>query len=275
VAVITGAQGGMGRSAARLLGRGYDLVLTDSNGPLLDDFVKSLRDEGYTVAAAIAGDLAQPAAVEALARAAEAAGKLGALVHTAGLSPALAGWEDILTVNVVATVRLVAAFEPLLEPGAAAVLLASMAGHMAPAVPEIDAILAQPLDEVFLARMRPYLEKLNDPTDVHGLGNPAYALSKRAVIRLCEALAPAWGAKGARIISISPGTIWTPMGRREAETNPAAAAVVHATPMQRWGTPGDIANAIEFLVSDRASFITGCDLRVDGGVTPALAGVTF
>ena len=60
------------------------------------------------------------------------------------------------------------------------------------------------------------------------------------------------------------------MGRREAETNPGAAAVVAATPMGRWGSPLDIAAAAAFLISDAASFITGCDLRIDGGVTPVL-----
>ncbi|MDE0987610.1 MAG: SDR family oxidoreductase [Pseudomonadales bacterium] len=74
----------------------------------------------------------------------------------------------------------------------------------------------------------------------------------------------------ARIVSISPGTIYTPMGRAEHDSNPAAAAVVQATPVGRWGSPNDIAAACEFLVSDQASFITGTDLRVDGGVTPAL-----
>ena len=65
------------------------------------------------------------------------------------------------------------------------------------------------------------------------------------------------------------------MGRKEAENNPAALRVVEATPVGRWGSVLDIASAVEFLISDQAGFITGCDLRIDGGVTPLLAGVTF
>jgi NAD(P)-dependent dehydrogenase (short-subunit alcohol dehydrogenase family) len=183
-------------------------------------------------------------------------------------------WDAILRTNLLGTEFLLDAIEPLLNPGTCAVLIASIAGHRAPAEPEIDAILAAPRAADLLQRMQPHLQRLAG-SDARDLGGLAYALSKRAVIRLVEARAAAWAAKGARIVSISPGTIWTPMGRKSAQDNTRSARVVAATPIGRWGKATDIASAAAFLASEDASFITGCDLRIDGGVTPALEGVTF
>jgi NAD(P)-dependent dehydrogenase (short-subunit alcohol dehydrogenase family) len=275
IAIITGAAGGMGQACARLFGRRYDLMLNDVNAPRLEAFAGTLRDEGYTVAGSTAADLSAAGPAEALASAAREAGPLGALIHTAGLSPALADWQSILRANLVGTERLLTSLEEALEPGFVAVLIASMAGHMAPAHTELDEILARPLDQSLLERAEPILQTMVRPGELYGLAQPAYGQSKRAVIRICERRGPEWGRRGARIVSISPGLIWTPMGRTEADKNQAAAALIEATPVGRWGTAADIANAAEFLVSDLAGFITGCDLRVDGGVTPSMGGVMF
>ena len=90
--------------------------------------------------------------------------------------------------------------------------------------------------------------------------------------RSCERRVGAWGRKGARIVSLSPGMIYTPMARREVENNDMPRATLEATPVGRWGTPADIAAAARFLASGAAGFISGCDLRIDGGVTPAMYG---
>lgn len=275
IALITGASGGMGRACARLLGRQYDLVLNDIDAQRLQTFVDTLGEEGQVVAGALPADLAAAGAAEALVAAARQAGRLRVVLHTAGLSPALADWQSILRANVVGTERLLGALDRDLEAGLATLLIASMAGHLTPADAAMDELLAAALDQSLLERALPLLQAMARPDDPYALATPAYGQSKRAVIRMCERRAPAWGAKGARILSISPGVIWTPMGRREVENNAGAAAVARAAPVGRWGTVADIASAVEFLTSDLAGFITGCDLRVDGGVTPALAGATF
>jgi NAD(P)-dependent dehydrogenase (short-subunit alcohol dehydrogenase family) len=272
IAVVTGAYGGIGRACARQLGRVSRLVLTDVDAKRLDIFADALEEEGYTVAARVPGDLSKKAVASALIDAASAAGPIGTVAHTAGLSPVLAGWEAILSANVVATELLLQGLERDLGYGLTAVLIASMAGHMATHDPALDEVIANPLAGDFLQKARALLVAQVGGDDEGGLASLAYAQSKRAVIRACEARATAWGAYGARIVSISPGTIWTPMGRAEAENSPAAARVVEATPMGRWGRALDISAAVEFLSSDAAGFITGCDLRVDGGVTPALRG---
>lgn len=273
-ALITGACGGMGIACARLLGRHHDLILTDISGERLAAAADQLRDEGYIIARSVAGDLGHDDVLGELSEAIDA-GRLGPLVHTAGLSPALAGWEPILNINLIATERLLAMVEQRLSPGVAAVLIASMAGHMKISDAEVDAILDDPLAPDFHPRIEPHLHRLADSLPHKDPSGPAYVLSKRTVIRMCEQRAPAWARKGARIVSISPGVIWTPMGRREADSGAAAAAALEATPIGRWGTPMDIAAAAEFLSSDLAGFITGCDLRVDGGSIPQRMGSTF
>jgi NAD(P)-dependent dehydrogenase (short-subunit alcohol dehydrogenase family) len=175
-------------------------------------------------------------------------------------------------VNLVTTEKLLRAIEPSLTSGTVAVLIASMAGHVAAVKPELDVLMADPLANEFLDKAGLALEELLIPGNPYGVKTVAYFASKREVIRVCERRAPEWARFGARIVSISPGTIWTPMARKEAETNTMSLAVVEATPLRRWGTAMDIANAVRFLISDAASFITGCELRVDGGVTTAMNG---
>lgn len=274
-ALITGAAGGMGAACARSLGRRHDLILTDVSTDRLAATAQQLEDEGYGLAAVVPGDLGSTGVLDEIAAALGAPGRLGPMVHTAGLSPALAGWEAILKVNLIATELLLATVEPLLSRGSAAVLIASMAGHMGRGLPEADEVLDSPLAPDFLQRIEPHLAAMAARFPHGDLAGPAYALSKRAVIRMCEQRASAWAKHGARICSISPGVIYTPMGRRETESGAAAGDALKATPIGRWGTPMDIADAAEFLTSDRASFITGTDLRVDGGAIPGRMGATF
>jgi NAD(P)-dependent dehydrogenase (short-subunit alcohol dehydrogenase family) len=253
----------MGRACARLLGATMDLVLTDVSSAL-ETFASELRSGGYTVAATIVGDQGDPGVLRALAE--EAAGGFASLVHTAGLPPSV-DWRRVIEVNHVATVKLLDAIEPSLSPGCVAVLIASVAGHIAPRSPQIDAVLDQPLDPALIPRLEAAISQALPGTEPSGMGTLAYCLSKHRVIKLCEQRALAWGARGARIVSISPGMIFTPMGRREVELDEACAELVYSAPLGRWGTAMEIAQAVAFLTSPAAAFITGSDLKVDGGAT--------
>src|SRR5690606_35261762 len=144
-----------------------------------------------------------------------------------------------------------------------AVCFASMAGHMVPPSAEIDPILDDPespsfFDDLAAAGIDP------DQSQV------AYALSKRAVIRLVSRRAGEWGRRGARLLSLSPGIIDTGMGRQEAEAEPSMAQMVQASALGREARPEEVAAVAAFLASDAASFMTGTDVLVDGGAVSAM-----
>lgn len=282
LAVVTGGCGGMGIACAREFGRAHDLVLTDISPERLSQTEARLRDEGYIVQACLAGDLADPAVIELIIRAIDSHGRLGVLVHTAGVSSGMAEWERIIRTNVVGTRLLLGAIESRLSMGSVGVLIASIAGHLAPADRQVDALLASDTSADELVRkMHPHLVRLSEAQGSNGsfaysgLSGPAYGVSKRATIREAALRSMAWAEKGARIVSISPGIIWTPMGRYEVEHGQAAGTVLAQTALRRWGTAMDIARAAAFLASDDASFITGADLRIDGGMVPARLGDSY
>jgi NAD(P)-dependent dehydrogenase (short-subunit alcohol dehydrogenase family) len=264
VAVVTGAGGDMGLACARRLGRsGRSLLLAELDGARLRAAAQVLHREGLA-AREVACDVSDPAAVRGLAQACAAAGPLAALVHTAGLSPTMAGGERILRVNLVGTALLAEAFRPLACQGSAAVLIASQAAHFAAdrATPALDALLDDPLRADLVERLA--------ELDPDALGPAAYPWSKRGVIRLALREAPAWGARGARIVSLSPGIIDTGMGRQEFAQQPFMTTIVAHTPLGRMGSADEIAAVVEFLCSDAASFVTGTDVLVDGGSTAAV-----
>ncbi|WP_248832811.1 SDR family oxidoreductase [Frankia sp. Mgl5] len=269
LAVITGAYGGTGRAVARRLGVRYRLVLSGRNEVALAALHDSLTEEGYDIALSVATDVASPDSVQRLAAAVGEAGTLGTLVHTAGLSPALAGPRTIVEVNLRGTAHLLDAFLPLAVPGSSAVCIGSVAAHTFSSSAEVDAVLDDPHAGGLAVELERLLLAADPNPTPYFFAVRAYGASKRGVLRLVERSAGAWAERGARILSVSPGTVLTPMGRQEMAANPLAAAAAEVTPLRRLGMPADIAAAIDFLVSDSASYITGCDLRVDGGIVAA------
>ncbi|MEJ2204762.1 MAG: SDR family oxidoreductase [Gemmatimonadota bacterium] len=253
VNLVIGAASGMGAAVAKLLAPRGPLLLADKNGDALAATARELNGDVSTATC----DVTSQADVEKLR---DAAGRVGALVVTAGLSPSMAPGRLIHEVNLRGLERVVRAFESSVGEASAAVLFSSMAGHISPRNPELDAVLDEPLSDGYFDGLA---GQGFDP-EVPAL---AYMLSKRGVQRLVRRHARAWGARGARLLSLSPGIIDTGMGRLENENQPAMAQMVDTSVLARMGGAEEVARVAAFLVSDAASFMTGVDVRVDGGAT--------
>jgi NAD(P)-dependent dehydrogenase (short-subunit alcohol dehydrogenase family) len=265
VLVITGGAGGMGLACARALADRGRLLLVDLREDLLDQARKALGAQGATVDT-LPCDVTSAADVAAVADRVRELGRLRCLVHTAGVSPEMADAATVLDVDLAGSVRITDALFPLVNPGCSAILIGSIAGYSD--VPTaVEPLLDDPLADGFLAAVE---QALGQPLD----SATAYVLAKRGVTRLAERLATPWGKTGGRTIAISPGLIDTPMGRLELDRQSIIPVMIEVTPVKRPdrplpGRPEDIAATVAFLESDAAAFISGCDIRVDGGLVGA------
>ena len=263
VIVITGT-GGMGIAIARRLGSGHAIVLGDHVSGVLDNAIAVLRAEGFDAHGQLL-DVSSELSVRGFAEYASTFGTIRTVVHTAGVSPVQAVPTTVVKVDVIGTALMLDVFLERATEGTVMVCIASMAGAMASLSPDVERELAHtPTHE--LAAL-PAL----DPTRLNSA--TAYSVAKRANQLRVRAAAHAWGVKGARVVSVSPGIIATPMGHAELEgpSGDQIRAMIKSAPISRIGTPDDVAAAVEFLASDQSSFITGTDLIVDGGATAMLS----
>ncbi|MFD3931026.1 SDR family oxidoreductase [Streptomyces sp. NPDC058614] len=257
VVVVTGA-GGMGAAIARRLGSGRTLIVADASRGQLDRAVGALREEGYE-ARGVLTDVSDRGSVEWLAETAYGEGRLAAVVHTAGVSPATGTAKKILDVDLVGTAHVIDVFEKVASHGMSLVCVSSMAGHYASLSAADEAALATTPTEELLG--------LDVVTAIGDDAQSAYIVSKRANHLRVQAAALAWNLRGARVNSVSPGVISTAMAKAEAESPSGEhmLKMLDACGAGRTGTPGEIAEVVAFLVGPGAPYITGTDLLVDGG----------
>ena len=270
VGIVTGAARGMGLACAgRLVDTVDRLVLVDLAEAQLTEAARGLStEETRAVVEPFVLDVTDDAGLQRLADRARELGTLRSVAHAAGISPTMADWKRVFAVDLVGTARLAEVLRPLVTTGTAMVCFASMAatflGDTGP--PAADEALDAPLDARLLERLHDALgPSVEDP-------GAAYAWAKRGVRRFVEQEAVRVGPAGGRVCSVSPGSIDTPQGRQEAEQQPFMATILERTPLGRLGRAEEVAAAVAFLLSDEASFLTGVDLLVDGGVCAALVG---
>jgi len=268
VGIATGAGRGMGYECGRLLPALVDhVILVDR----VEDSVAAAAGElaascGATVEPFVA-DVTDAGALGRLAGRVAEVGTLRAVAHAAGISPSMADWRQILEVDLIGTALLARALRPLAAAGTATVNFASMAAVLRPPAArdaELDALLADPLQDGFLDKLRevagPQIEN----------SGAAYSLAKRGVRVFTQREAIRVGPQGARVVSLSPGLIDTPQGQQEAEEHPVMAEMLKATPLGRLGLAAEVAKVVAFALSDQASFLSGIDLLVDGGLVAAI-----
>jgi len=253
--VVIGAGSGMGAAIARKLAPRGRLLIADYN---LASVEKVAAEIGGDVRA-FACDIADQKHIGALMA---EVGDLDAIVITAGVSGSQAPGRRILDVNLAGHARVLRAAEPLLRPGTVGITVASQSGYMVPEVPAMFSVLDDPLAPDMIDKLSKFFD-----VDVPSL---AYQVSKRGVHRMARRLARSWGERGARILSLSPGINDTPMNRSDEERNPVMLEMIKACPLGRRGTPQEVANVVAFLTSSEASYMTGSDVLVDGGMMGVL-----
>lgn len=260
VVVIIGVEG-ISLSIARRLGSGRQIILADDSDAALEKALTSLHTDGH-LATRKNIDISDKTSVTALAREASKGGHIDAVIHNAGVSPVSSTVNQVWSKDLIGTANIIDAFLGVASVGMSLICISSMAGHslVNSMTPDLSRHLAQSRTEEL--KLHPELEAIEHP----GL---AYATTKRGTHLRVQAFARAYGLKGARINSISPGIISTSMAQAEADgaSGDMMKAAVAASATQRPGTPEDIAAAVAFLCSPEASFITGTDLLIDGGAT--------
>jgi NAD(P)-dependent dehydrogenase (short-subunit alcohol dehydrogenase family) len=265
VAVITGGAGGMGLATAELVGRDHTLVLCDVRQDRLDTAAATLDGLGFTYQA-VNCDVTDRAAVRALFETAAGLGTVVSVIHTAGVSPSMGDADYVMRTNAVGTVNVnEVCYENAVE-GAAIVNVASMAAHMLPEdlLPTDHFPLALQDEDAFMKAMLAAC----DIAGADARSGIAYAISKNFVKWYSSSQSERFGGRGLRILSVSPGSIDTEMGRLEEQAG--AGAMVADAAVPRWGTREEMAELLAFCSGAKASYLTGTDILNDGGVVASM-----
>lgn len=267
VAIITGGAGGMGLATAKIMGADHIVVISDVKQEALDAAATKLNSLGITAKTFVC-DITDRVAVNDLFEFAMSLGQLAAVVHTAGVSPLMGSPEFIIRVNAIGTVNITEAALKNSSDGFALVNVASIAGHMTPKF----ALPTRQYKYAFgnTATLQAKLTKAASRGPKKMRSGSAYSISKSFVIWYSAKMAAAFGSKGARIVSVSPGTFDTSMGRLEEASGSAKLTEIAA--LKRFGTSEEIAELLAFCASKKPGYLTGVDILCDGGTK---AGMSF
>ena len=261
VIVVIGS-GQIGQAIARRVGVGKHVVLADLREDNAKAAAEVMENAGYEVSVATV-DVSSREDVHSLIETATNLGDVTGLIHAAGVSPSQASPETILKVDLYGTALVLEEFGNVIASGGAGVVISSQSGHRLPplTVEQNKALATTPVKELFGL---PFLQPDQVTDSLH-----AYQLSKRANSLRVMAEAVRWGKRGARVNTISPGIIMTPLAKDEL-TGPRGAGyrrMIEMSVAGRAGTPDEVGTIGALLMGSDGGFITGSDILMDGGVT--------
>lgn len=260
--VIWIGAGQIGLAIVRRIASGKKIIIGDKNIVNAQAAAEVLNNTGFD-AVAMEADLSSRDSILSLISEAHEYGNIHHLVNSAGVSPSQASIETILKVDLYGTAVLLEEVGKVIAQGGAGVTISSQSGHRMPALTlEEDRLLATtPTEELLsLEMLRP--ENIRDT--LH-----AYQMTKRCNVKRVMSEAVKWGERGARINSISPGIIVTPLAIDEfnGPRGDFYKNMFAKCPAGRPGTADEVAHVAELLLDDKAAFITGSDFLIDGGAT--------
>jgi len=263
IVVVVGS-GQIGQAIARRVGVGKHILLADMRAENAKAAAEVLGNAGYETSVATV-DVSSRQAVQALVETATGLGEVTGLIHAAGVSPSQASPATILKVDLYGTALVLEEFGNVIAQGGAGVVIASQSGHRLPplTVEQNKALATTPVEELLGL---PFLQLNKVKDSLH-----AYQLSKRGNSLRVMAESLRWGKRGARLNTISPGIIMTPLAKDEL-TGPRGEGyrrMIDLSAAGRAGTPDEVATVGALLMGADGGFITGSDILMDGGVTAA------
>ena len=263
IIIVIGA-GQIGQAIARRVGVGKHILLADMRPDNAKAAAEVLDNAGYETSVATV-DVSSRESVQALVKTATEIGEVTGLIHAAGVSPTQASPETILKVDLYGTALVLEAFGEIIARGGSGVVIASQSGHRLPplTVEQNKALATTPTEELLGL---PFLQLEQVKDSLH-----AYQLSKRGNSLRVMAEAVRWGKRGARVNTISPGIIVTPLAKDELN-GPRGAGyrrMIEVSAAGRPGTADEVGSVGALLMGPDGGFITGSDFLMDGGVTAA------
>jgi len=259
VVILLGA-GSIGQAIARRVSAGKHLVVADYQEANASSAAKILENAGFETST-IQTDLSSRESIKQMIAHAQQFGEITNLINAAGVSPSQATVEIILKTDLYGTAVLLEEVGKVIAEGGSGIIISSQSGYRLGNLPqeESDQLAMTPTEELMSL---PFLDQITDTLK-------AYQYSKRCNVLRVMFEATRWGKRGATINSISPGIIITPLANDELHgpRKDGYLKMIQACPVHRAGTPDEVGDLAEFLMSSRGRYISGADFLIDGGTT--------